>query len=137
MPELIIQIGGRDFEVSCQAGEEPYLEAAARLLDNEAQVVSQEIGRMPEARMLLMAGLLLADKAGALEERARMAEDELAKLQARPAPAPARVEVPVVPEAVVDTLAELAARIEALADAMEESAGDALDGIRSKQPDSP
>ena len=61
MPEVTIRIGGRAFDVSCQEGEESYLHAAARMLDDEAQVLSDQIGRMPEARMLLMAGLMLAD----------------------------------------------------------------------------
>jgi cell division protein ZapA len=129
MPEVTIQIGGRGFEVSCQEGEESYLHAAAKMLDDEAQVLSDQIGRMPEARMLLMAGLLLADKTAAVEDRIReveasLAEREaaLAKLRAAPAPAPDRIEVPVVPGEVTDTLAELAARAEALAAEIEERA---------------
>ena len=127
MPEVTIQIGGRGFDVSCQDGEESYLHAAAKMLDDEAQVLSDQIGRMPESRMLLMAGLLLADKTAAVEDRireieARLAErdSELERLRAAPAPQPDRIEVPVVPDAVTDTLAELAARAESLAAEIEE-----------------
>ncbi|MFT7593466.1 MAG: cell division protein ZapA, partial [Paracoccaceae bacterium] len=91
------------------------------------QVLSDQVGRMPEARMLLMAGLLLADKTAAVEDRlkeveATLAEREaaLAKLQDAPAPVPDKIEVPVVPASVTDTLAELAARAEALAAEIEE-----------------
>ena len=62
MPEVTINIGGRPFAVACQEGEEHYLRTAAKLLDDEAQVLANQAGRMPEARMLLMAGLMLADK---------------------------------------------------------------------------
>ena len=62
MPELTITIGARQFQVACQTGEEPYLQAAAKMLDTEAQSVLADMQRLPEARMLLMAGLLLADK---------------------------------------------------------------------------
>ena len=127
MPEVNIHIGGRDFEVSCQEGEEVYLQAAAKMLDDEAQVLSDQIGRMPEARMLLMAGLLLADKTAAVEDKIKEVEAalaerdaELAELRAAPAPEPERIEVPVVPQDVTDTLAELAARAEALAGELEE-----------------
>mgnify|MGYP000023551735 CR=1 FL=1 len=127
MPEVQINIGGRAFEVACQDGEEQFLRAAAALLDNEASVLVDQIGRLPEARMLLMAGLMLADKTAGLEEKLRNAEevlgqkeDELAELKSRPAPKPERVEVPVIPGSVTDTLAEIAARAEALADAVEE-----------------
>ena len=127
MPEVMIQIGGRKFEVSCQEGEESYLHAAAKMLDDEAQVLSDQIGRMPESRMLLMAGLLLADKTAATEDRIREVEQRLAEREAElerlrdaPAPPPERIEIPVVPASVTDTLAELAARAEALAAEVEE-----------------
>ena len=61
MPELTISIGGREFTVACQEGEENFLKMAAQMLDDEAQVVVDQMGRMPEARMLLMSGLMLAD----------------------------------------------------------------------------
>ena len=69
MPEVTIQIGGRGFDVSCQEGEEAFLHSAAKMLDDEAQVLSDQIGRMPESRMLLMAGLMLADKTAGTEEK--------------------------------------------------------------------
>ena len=127
MPEVTIQIGGRGFEVSCQEGEESYLHSAAKMLDDEAQVLSDQIGRMPEGRMLLMAGLLLADKTAAGEDRIKEVEAglaerdaELEQLRAQPKPEPIRSEVPVVPDVVTDTLAELAARAETLAAEVEE-----------------
>ena len=127
MPQVTIHIGGRAFDVACQDGEEDYLTSAAKMLDDEAQVLSDQIGRMPEARMLLMAGLMLADKTAAVEDRIKAveakltaAEAEAERLRAAPTPEPERVEVPVVPDSVTDTLAELAARAEALAAAVEE-----------------
>ncbi|WP_170358299.1 MULTISPECIES: cell division protein ZapA [Ruegeria] len=131
MPELTIQIGGRGFDVSCQEGEEAFLHSAAKLLDDEAQVLSDQIGRMPESRMLLMAGLMLADKAAgtddkikALEAKLAEVETELRTLRNMPQPEPERIEVAVVPPSVTDTLAEIAARAEALASVIEEkSAG--------------
>lgn len=69
MPEITIHIGGRDFDVVCKEGEEPFLHSAAALLDTEAQTLTGAIGRIPEARMLLMAGLMLADKTASLEDQ--------------------------------------------------------------------
>lgn len=130
MPEVAITVGGRTFEVACQDGEEHYLHAAAKMLDTEARVLSDQIGRLPEARMLLMAGLMLADKTAGLEDKVREQEDRIAELvgerdslRNQPAPEPQRVEVPVVPQSVTDTLAEIAARAESLAGEVEEKAG--------------
>ncbi|WP_272006369.1 cell division protein ZapA [Roseovarius sp. ZX-A-9] len=126
MPDVDIEIGGRTFQVSCQEGEEHYLQAAAKMLDDEASVLTAQVGRIPETRMLLMAGLMLADKTAGMQDKLREAEDamaekeaELAQLRNAPMPEPERIEVPVVPTAVTDTLAEIAARAEALAETVD------------------
>jgi cell division protein ZapA len=69
MADLTITIGGRDFEVACRDGEEHFLQSAAGMLDNEAGALNEALGRMPETRMLLMAGLMLADKTASLEDQ--------------------------------------------------------------------
>jgi cell division protein ZapA len=122
MPELDITIGGRTFRVACQEGEEHFLNTAAQMLDTEAQPLIAQMGRMPETRMLLMAGLMLADRTAAVEDDLRRLKAKLAEIEARPAPAPERIEVAVIPPQVTDTLAELAARAEALAAKVEERA---------------
>jgi cell division protein ZapA len=131
MPQVEITIGGRSFEVACQEGEEAFLISAARMLDTEASALSTQIGRMPEGRMLLMAGLMLADKTAGLEDRLREAEAQVAELSAALAAGPQvvteRVEVtvevpvrvPVVPEGLAIRMAELAAEAEALAEEVE------------------
>lgn len=130
MPEVEITIGGRSFDVACQEGEEQYLHSAARMLDTEAQVLAQQVGRIPEARMLLMAGLMLADKTAGLEDKLRESEDraaaylsELRAIKDTPPPEPERIEVPVVPTDVTESLQEIAARAEALARDVEDKAG--------------
>ncbi len=120
MPEVNISIGGRSFEVACQSGEEQYLQAAAKMLDGEASLLSNQIGRMPEARMLLMAGLMLADKTAGLEERLEQAEQELVSLRKGAAPAEVReVRVEIVPPSVQEAMANAAAKVEALADQLD------------------
>lgn len=129
MPQVEITIGGRHFEVACQPGEESYLRSAAEMLDAEATTLSSQIGRMPESRMLLMAGLMLADKAAGLEERLREAEARIAALEqeARAAPreVPVPVEIPVIPEEAVALFEAVAEEAEALARAVGDFAPEA------------
>lgn len=139
MPEVQIEIGGRSYTVACQDGEEPYLRAAAKMLDTEATVVLGQIGRMPSDRMLLMAGLMLADKTAAMEDELkelqgkiaaqekalRSAEERLADRARRIAELQEAGPRTELPDSVTDGLAELAARAEALADELEGGEGEA------------
>jgi cell division protein ZapA len=122
MPEVRVTVGGRPYEVACQEGEEGFLNSAARMLDAETAALGTQVSRIPETRVLLMAGLMLADKAAGLEDQIRALETRLAAAEAEveiqrahPRAAPERIEVPVIPMAVSDALADLAARAEALA----------------------
>lgn len=127
MPEVTIEIGGRQFEVACQDGEEHYLRSAEKLLNDEATVLQEQIGRMPEPRMLLMSALMLADKTAALQEKLTAAEKllddarvELDQIKNAPEPEAKTIEVPVIPPQIGDSLADIAARAENLAQRLEE-----------------
>jgi cell division protein ZapA len=119
MPELDVMIGGRSFQVSCQPGEEHFLRSAAAMLDTEAAPILAQMGRLPEVKMLLMAGLMLADKTASLEDELRSMRARVAELEARPV---ASRDVAVIPPQLVETLAEIAARAEAMAAKVEERA---------------
>lgn len=124
MPELIVSIGGRRFPVVCAEGEEQFLRAAAAKLDAEAQPLLAQMGRLPEAKLLLMSGLLLADRTAAVEDENRALRARVNELESR-APEKVvekvveRVEVPVVPAQLAAAMADLAARAEALANRAE------------------
>ena len=123
MPNVEFKVGHKDYTLSCQDGEEQLLRRAAGMLDAEARQILDQAGRMPEPRLLLLAGLMLADRTSALEDRAASAERELARLKSNPP----RIEVPVIPAEIGEVMAELAARAEALAEKAEEMLGDEED----------
>lgn len=102
MSEVTIRIGGRPFTVACQPGEESFLETAAKMLDSEASVLVDQLGNMPESQMLLMAGLMLADKTAALEEQLKSG-------------APAE---PALPKGHIARMDNIADQAEALAEAV-------------------
>jgi cell division protein ZapA len=127
MPEVTIKIGDRPFKVACPAGEESQLEAASAKLNAEAKVLIAHSGRVPESQMLLMSGLMLADRAIALEEKVKAAEVEMSSLrQSNKNITPEikavikEVKVTAVPEELLESLAELSARAEAAADDLEQ-----------------
>jgi cell division protein ZapA len=83
MPELTLEIGGRIYEVACEVGQEPSLERAASLLDNEAAKIADATAGSTEKRMLLLAGLMLADTMTGVEDRLRATEDRLRAAEER------------------------------------------------------
>ena len=104
------------YTLQAQDGEERLLRRAAALLDEEAGKITEQAGRMPEPRLLLLAGLMLADRYNSMEDRALVAERELARTKSAASG--------MVASEVQDAMAELAARAEALAEKAEDTSRD-------------
>lgn len=119
MPEVIVSVGGRDYAVSCQEGEVEFLQAAAGMLDAEAGSLGPQAARLPETRLLLMAGLMLADRTAGMEDQvkesdARLAarEDEIGRLLSQVSELRGQLEAV---ESALGRLAGLTERAETLA----------------------
>jgi|GEM_PF-339971 len=131
MPEIRINVGDRSYTVACQAGEELHLQSAASLLDTEARTVLKSGQNVPEPQLLLMAGLMLADKAASDDDQGAYAEHQLSELQSKlhasekkvaelsRALEAARVAEPQANGADHDLLEKMAVELERLADEME------------------
>ncbi|WP_282601793.1 cell division protein ZapA [Paracoccus sp. PARArs4] len=116
MAEVDFTIGHKEYRIGAADGEERLLQRAAQLLDAEAQQILSQAGRVPEPRLLLLAGLMLADRFAGMEDRAEKAERMVSRLQQNPP----KVEVPVIPSELKESMAELAARAESLAERLSE-----------------
>ena len=127
MPEVNVLIGTRNFILACNEGEEPHLEAAAKLLSAEADTLQSQIGRVTEARMLLMSGLMLADKVKELEWEVRASVERVKELEAQLRAAEVRAEalVAAAPKAfpnehvLMRSYEDAVLRLEELADEIE------------------
>lgn len=120
MPELKLSIGERDFEVACQEGEENFLTEAANLLNAESQKLVSQLGRLSESRMLLMAGLMLADRMinaeKSLNERERQIEQKEIELEQSISAARVTSESkPAFASEISDLLSNTATRLEKVA----------------------
>jgi cell division protein ZapA len=107
MAEVTLEVGGRRYDVTCRDGEEDQLRTLAKLVDEKAATARAAVGGVNEARQLLIAALLLADDL-----------TDLRKAKAVEAQAPAD-------PAVAEAIDQLAARVETLADRLEERAANA------------
>ncbi|HUK59820.1 MAG TPA: cell division protein ZapA [Stellaceae bacterium] len=107
MPQVNVTINGRAYAVQCDPGEEHRIRELARIVDAKTNSFSNQALRAGEARILVMAALVLADE---LAE----ANDALRRLNARAA---ASADDP----ALADGIERLARRIEVVASRLETS----------------
>ena len=61
MAQVTIRINGYTYTVGCQDGEEEHLEAMANEVERRIESIKVAAGPSGEARMLVMASLLMAD----------------------------------------------------------------------------
>jgi cell division protein ZapA len=100
MAEVELTIAGRNYRVACRAGEEENLRAAGVLVDAKSKEAIAGLGTLSESRQLLFAALLLADQ---------IVDGREAELPAGPDPE------------LAARAADIAERLESLADALETS----------------
>ena len=61
MAQITLTVNGRDYVIGCAAGQEQHLRAVAREVAERVDSLARSVGQVGEARLLLMAALLLAD----------------------------------------------------------------------------
>ena len=62
MGRVTVVVGGRSYPLSCADGEEEHLAMLGRRLAAKGDELTAAIGTMSEPRLLLMAGLQIADE---------------------------------------------------------------------------
>lgn len=62
MADVDININNRTYRISCKDGEEERISVLAALINKEVSVLVDKIGQLGEARMILLASLILLDK---------------------------------------------------------------------------
>jgi cell division protein ZapA len=89
MADLDVTVAGRRRRLACEDGEEAHLERLAAMLDEEARRLAPRMGPVGDAQLLLMAGLMLADRLHEATETLKQAERALAQRQeSRPSSPP-------------------------------------------------
>jgi cell division protein ZapA len=61
MAQVTIRINGYAYTIGCKDGEEEHLQAMAGEVDRRIDTIKSAAGQSGEARMLVMASLLMAD----------------------------------------------------------------------------
>jgi cell division protein ZapA len=109
MAQVSVRINGYAYTVGCEDGQEEHLAAMAAEVERRIDSIKQLGGQSGEARLLVLAALLMAD-----ELHDTQAELEAAR-QAPPAPPPAPAPVPAANPRLTRRIARLAEQAEEIA----------------------
>ncbi len=108
MATVSLSINGRIYEVRCDDSQVDQVHARARDLDSRVQTLARQLGVQPEGRLLVMAGLMLADELAEAKGKLAQVNQDLAAV--------ASGDVQLARE--VERMAE---RIESIADRLEQA----------------
>ena len=62
MAQITVSINGREYDIACDDGQENHLIELSKIVDKRVGELTDVIGQVGDARLLVMASLLLADE---------------------------------------------------------------------------
>jgi len=86
MGQVVLTVNGHSYTMQCNDGEEEHLRDLGAVLDGEVGKIKSAVGQVGDIRLLLMAGLTIADRLSETLLRVEELEDQVSGLrQARSA----------------------------------------------------
>ena len=110
MGQVTVVLNGRTYRLDCGEGEESHLIALAEYLGTHVEDMKRKFGQVGDDRLILMASLLVTDELWELRREMEALKASLAR---------ARRGRSVADESAKSAKADLAGRIEAVADRLE------------------
>ncbi len=120
MPQVTVNISGRQYRMACADGEEPHLESLAAYLDAKIAEMRASFGEIGDMRLHVMAALTLADDLGEARRRVETLEQEVAALRSIATAGDERTQA--VEKRLAESVGKAAERIERLARKLSASA---------------
>lgn len=78
MAAVNLTINGRIYEIACDDSQVARVNELGREVDNRAQQLVKQLGNVPDARLLVMVGLMLADELSDSREQLKSASGDVA-----------------------------------------------------------
>jgi cell division protein ZapA len=113
MAQVVVQVNDRPYTMQCPDGEEEHLRELARLLDAEVTRIRQSVGTVGDIRLLVMSGLMVADRLSEAIRKIENLEDQVRGL--REARTATQAELKSIEETLSERLDTAAKRLAAVA----------------------
>ena len=78
MSQVNVTINGRQFRMACEDGQEGHLQQLARELDERIVALRGQFGEIGDARLTVMAALMIADELSETAKKVKRLEDDIA-----------------------------------------------------------
>ena len=119
MGQVNVTVNQRSYTVACGDGEEQHLIELAKYLDKRVGELTEAVGQVGDARLLLMAGLLICDDLSDALGKTKELKEEIAGLNTQGADAQSAASQ--TEENIANILVNSAKRIEDMAIRLEAS----------------
>lgn len=113
MPLVNVLLNGRAYTLACDEGEEDHVRELGKFLDKRVRELSGSVGQVGDSRLLLMAGLVIADELSEALAKLEERDKEIAGLKSAQSAATEALEKH--DEKAAEALEGAASRLEAIA----------------------
>jgi cell division protein ZapA len=118
MGQVVVKVNGRDFPLSCADGQEARTRRLAQYVDAKIGEFTKTVGQVGEARLILLAALVIADELSDANE-ALQQERSRGRAGGGSGGQPSETAAPGVPTGASAGIRSAAQRIEAIAARLE------------------
>lgn len=118
MAQITVKVNGRDFLLGCPDGQEGRIRRLAQYIDAKIGEFSKTIGPVGEARLILLAALVIADELSDVNDALQQERNRAPSAAASPDSGAGKIEAEQSEAAAAGILA-IAERIEAIAARLE------------------
>jgi cell division protein ZapA len=119
MSQVNVTINGRQFRMACEDGQEGHLQLLAKDLDERIVALRGQFGEIGDARLTVMAALMVADELAETRKNLKRLEEDHAALQDARGTAAERAQA--TQAAIVAAFSSAAERIEGMAKKLSQS----------------
>ena len=129
MSQVNVTINSRQFRMACEDGQEDHLRQLAKDLDDRIVALRGQFGEIGDARLTVMAALMVADELSETAKKIQRLEQDLASLQDARVAAADRAQA--TQAALIAAFTSAAERIESVARKLNQTAASSGPGIAS------
>jgi cell division protein ZapA len=125
--QVNVTINGRQYRMACEDGQEDHLRQLATSFDRRISALRDQFGEIGDARLTVMAALMVADDLSDLIKKVSRLEEEVATLQQERATDSNRAQA--TQAALIAAFTSAAERIEGMARKLNQAGGDDGPGV--------